>query len=71
MLFAADCHHADPGFWERYAKAKAANAGVFYFWGHSYEFVTEADWQVFSDKLDRFNADEDAVWAELPDLFVK
>ena len=71
MLFAADCHHADPDFWEHYAKAKAANAGVFYFWGHSYEFVTAADWQVFSDKLDRFNADPDAVWAELPDLFVK
>jgi peptidoglycan/xylan/chitin deacetylase (PgdA/CDA1 family) len=69
MLFAADCHHAEHDFWERYARAKAANASVFYFWGHSYEFVTEEEWRIFADKLDRFNADPDAVWADLPDLF--
>jgi len=69
MMLAADCHFAAPDFLERYAKAKAENSSTFYFWGHSYEMVTEAHWQAFSDKLDRFNADPDAVWAELPELF--
>ena len=69
MQFAADCHFAELDFWERYARANAAGSSVFYFWGHSYELVTGADWQNFSKKLDRFNADPDAVWAELPELF--
>lgn len=68
-LLATDCHHADPAFWERYAAAKAANAPVFYFWGHSYEFMTEADWAGFDAKLQRINNDPDVSWAELPDLF--
>jgi peptidoglycan/xylan/chitin deacetylase (PgdA/CDA1 family) len=69
MLFAADCHHAEPDFWKRYELAKAAGSPAFYFWGHSYEFLTDADWQSFEHKLARFNADPDAVWAELPELF--
>jgi peptidoglycan/xylan/chitin deacetylase (PgdA/CDA1 family) len=71
MRFAADCRYTAPDFWERYAKAKAANASVFYFWGHSYQFVAEADWQAFAGKLDRLNADPDAIWADLPELFVQ
>jgi peptidoglycan/xylan/chitin deacetylase (PgdA/CDA1 family) len=69
MLFPSDCHHAAPDFWQRYENAKAAGATVFYFWGHSYEFANEDDWQVFQNKLARFNSDPDAVWADLPDLF--
>lgn len=69
MRLATDCHHADPAFWERYAAAKAAGAPAFYFWGHSYEFMTEADWADFAAKLRRFNADSDTRWADLPELF--
>ena len=69
MMLASDCHHAAPDFWERYARAKAAGSPVFYFWGHSYEFLTDADWQAFADKLARFNSDPDAVWTDLPDAF--
>ena len=69
MRLAADCHFAAPDFLEHYAKAKAVNSGVFYFWWHSYEIVTEADWQELSEKLDYFNADADAIWADLPGLF--
>lgn len=71
MFFASDSHHSDPDFWKRYERAKAAGSQVFYFWGHSYEFVTEDDWNVFANKLALFNADPDAVWADLPDLFRK
>jgi len=66
---AADCHHASPDFWDRYERAKAAGATAFYFWGHSYEFLTERDWLAFGEKLKRFNADSDAVWADLPEQF--
>lgn len=69
VKFASDCHHAVPDFWERYERAKNLGAPAFYFWGHSYEFVTEDDWQAYSAKLDRFNKDADAVWADLPELF--
>ncbi|MFZ4775807.1 MAG: polysaccharide deacetylase family protein [Terrimicrobiaceae bacterium] len=63
----SDCHFASPDFWTLYEQAKAAEAPVFYFWGHSYEMITDADWTAFSDKIARFNSDPDAVWADLPD----
>lgn len=69
MKMPSDCHHAAADFWQRYERAKAAGAPAFYFWGHSYEFIDEADWTAFAGKLERFNADPDAVWADLPELF--
>jgi len=71
MFFVPDCHFAAPDFWDRYQKAKSVGSPVFYFWGHSYEMVIEHDWQEFSAKIDRLNADPDAVWANIPDLFAK
>ncbi len=71
LAFPADCHHADPDFWVHYEHAKSTGAPTFYFWGHSYEFLTEADWQAYTDKLARFNADPDVIWADLPDLFLQ
>lgn len=68
MAFHSSCHHANPNFWEIYEEVKAAN-GVFYFWGHSYEFVTEEDWQVIDGKIARISADPAAEWCNLPDIF--
>jgi hypothetical protein len=65
----ADCHHADAAFWQRYAEAKLTPGGVFYFWGHSYEFTNEEQWAVIEEKIARITADPDATWADLPDLF--
>ena len=62
-----DCHFRNAEFWERYQKAKAAGSRVFYFWGHSYEFLTESDWANFSETLDRINDDPDTVWGDLPE----
>ncbi len=69
MTFAPDRHHAAEDFWERYGQAKESGSPVFYFWGHSYEFISEEDWAAFEAKLIRFNADPDVVWADLPSLF--
>jgi peptidoglycan/xylan/chitin deacetylase (PgdA/CDA1 family) len=68
MAFHSSCHHAAPDFWECYEKVKAQD-GVFHFWGHSYEMVTESDWAVIKTKIARISADPAAVWVDLPDLF--
>ncbi len=75
MAFHASCHHAAPDFWDAYHHVRAEEEstsvpGVFYFWGHSYEMLTETDWQVFDDKIARIAADPQAEWCSLPDLFV-
>ncbi len=69
MKLESDCHFKDPRFWEYYEEAKAAGSPAFYFWGHSYEMVTEGDWEEFAAKLARFDGDTDADWTDLPDLF--
>lgn len=69
MKLAADCHFHTEDFWTRYEQAKASKCGVFYFWGHSYELCTEAQWTAFDAKIARITADPDAEWAELPELF--
>lgn len=71
MAFSPDRHFAAADFWDRYELAKASGSPVFYFWGHSYELVSEDDWSAFDRNLARFNADPDAVWADLPELFEK
>lgn len=69
MAFEPDRHHAAEDFWDRYAFAKECGSPVFYFWGHSYEFVSDDDWAAFDAKVGRLSADPDAVWADLPSLF--
>jgi hypothetical protein len=69
MMFHADCQIHNESFWDLYAKAKASDAGVFYFWGHSYEICTDEQWAAFDAKIARITADPEAQWAELPDLF--
>jgi hypothetical protein len=69
LLMPSDCHHSEPTFWERYEKAKLTSGGVFYFWGHSYEFTNEEQWAEIEEKVARITADPDVVWADLPSLF--
>ena len=69
MTLESDCHFKDPQFWKYYEEAKAAGAPAFYFWGHSYEMVTDDDWNDFASKLARFRDDPEAEWGELPELF--
>ena len=66
QAFHANCHFLDPQFWEKFDHVKAGN-GTFYFWGHSYENVTEEDWQNLEIKIARLS--EEGEWVNLPDLF--
>ena len=68
--FHPNCHFLAPDFWERFAHV-AANDGVFYFWGHSYEIMDEDGWQNFESKIARMTAQPGAQWVDLPDLFAK
>jgi peptidoglycan/xylan/chitin deacetylase (PgdA/CDA1 family) len=69
LRLAPDAHFRNPELWTRYLLAKEAGAEAFYFWGHSYEMVEEADWSAFARLLRCFNDDPDAEWGNLPDLF--
>lgn len=66
QAFHPNCHFLDPAFWEKFEHVKAGN-GTFYFWGHSYEIITEADWQDFDAKIARLS--KEGEWVNLPDLF--
>ncbi len=67
MAFHPCCHFLAPDFWPRYENAK--KCGVFYFWGHSYEMITEAMWDSFENIIQRISADPEACWGNIVDLF--
>jgi peptidoglycan/xylan/chitin deacetylase (PgdA/CDA1 family) len=66
MDFKGSCHFLAPDFWERF-DAVRRDGGVFYFWGHSYELITEDDWRDFDRKIARLG--EHGEWVSLPSLF--
>jgi len=61
------CHFQAPDFWSHYEAARAC--GVFHFWGHSYELVSDADWDALDATLTRLNADPRDAWCEVASLF--
>jgi peptidoglycan-N-acetylglucosamine deacetylase len=67
LQFHPSCHFQAPDFWQQHAAARAG--GVFYFWGHSYELVSEADWAALDATLTRLNADPRDAWCEVASLF--
>ncbi|WFB36007.1 polysaccharide deacetylase family protein [Kiritimatiellota bacterium B12222] len=68
MAFHPTCKFNTPDFKKIFAQAKAAG-DAFYFWGHSYEMVTEEMWQAFEDNIAFINEDPDTEWVEICDLF--
>ena len=47
----------------------AKQRGVFYFWGHSYEMITDSMWSSFEEIIKRISADPGSCWGEVADLF--
>jgi peptidoglycan/xylan/chitin deacetylase (PgdA/CDA1 family) len=68
MAFHPCCHFLAPDFWVRYEKAR--EGGVFYFWGHSYEIISEPMWRDVEAQMARISADPGARWADVADLFL-
>ncbi|MDD2236949.1 MAG: polysaccharide deacetylase family protein [Kiritimatiellae bacterium] len=67
MRFDPNSHFLAEDFQARYEQARAD--GVFYFWGHSYELIQEADWKVFEETIARISSDRQARWGVVADLF--
>lgn len=67
MTFHPNCHFLVPDLWSRYENAKSG--GVFYFWGHSYELITETMWAEFEEVIKRISADPESRWGDVVDLF--
>jgi peptidoglycan/xylan/chitin deacetylase (PgdA/CDA1 family) len=68
MAFHPCCHFLAADLWARYEKARSG--GVFYFWGHSYELITETQWADFDQLMARISADSESRWGDVADLFV-
>lgn len=69
MELPSHCHFMSPDFWTKYEAVRKAG-GVFYFWGHSYEMMDDgALWEEFESKLARIDADPQAEWIDIVDLF--
>ncbi|MDA3797821.1 MAG: polysaccharide deacetylase family protein [Kiritimatiellae bacterium] len=67
MEFHSNCHFLASDFLERYEKAK--EFGVFYFWGHSYEMISENMWVDFENNIKHISDDPESSWADVQDLF--
>lgn len=64
-----DAHFRDPDIRKKLQAAKDARKPVFYFWGHSYEMVSEEEWQSLGSFLRDISADDACRWADVCDLF--
>jgi peptidoglycan/xylan/chitin deacetylase (PgdA/CDA1 family) len=53
--------------WKR---AAAAERGVFYLWGHTYEMTREADWKAFTELLSNYGRRPEVWYASQGDLMV-
>lgn len=67
FLLKPNCHFLDPDFWDQYEKAK--EAGVFYFWGHTYEMKNSAMWLDFEEKIKKITEDEESEWDSVFNLY--
>jgi hypothetical protein len=67
MAVAPSGHFLASDFWERLDRARPS--GVFWFWGHSYELVSEAMWAAFEAALAQLCAEPGAQWCDPTDLF--
>lgn len=62
-----NCHFLDPNFWQHYETAK--EAGVFYFWGHSFEMHSEKMWQDFEAKIAYIAEDSSTQWDSIANIY--
>lgn len=67
MAFHPCCHFLASDLWSRYENAKSH--GVFYFWGHSFEMISEPMWVAFENLIERISTDTGSCWGDVADLF--
>jgi peptidoglycan/xylan/chitin deacetylase (PgdA/CDA1 family) len=67
--FHFSCHFLSPDFWLRFNNAKKLN-GLFSFWGHSYEMVSESMWRNFEAMIEKISLDPETQWSFIDHLFI-
>lgn len=67
MALYPSCDFNDEDFLTKFESVRE-RGGVFYFMGHSYQLMSEADWSQFELKLEYLNA-ADVEWADLSAMF--
>ena len=67
--FHPSCHFLDHDFWDKYDRLKLTN-GVFFFWGHSCELISEGMWHDIGEKIKGISLDPDAEWFFLDELIM-
>jgi peptidoglycan/xylan/chitin deacetylase (PgdA/CDA1 family) len=63
---APTCHVHALDFWRRFEAAR--HSGCFYFWGHSYELLTETHWQALDAALARIGQTAGVRWCTPAEL---
>lgn len=59
------CHHNDPELMklaEKFCTERMFGSGLFYLWGHTYEFDADDNWQVIEEFLSYFSSFSDDIW---------
>lgn len=69
LEFSPSCHVLDREFQRKYARARKRDE-VFFFWGHSYELVSEPMWENLALRLDEICSDGSVEWSFIDDLFI-
>jgi hypothetical protein len=67
--FNFSCHFLSSDFWPKFKMAKERD-GVFSFWGHSCEMISEAMWHDLEGMIERIASDASAEWSFINDLFI-
>lgn len=66
----ATCHHNNPRLMELAEKfINSPDCGLFYLWGHSYEFEQNDNWQVISDFAAKVSGKADIWYATNIDIY--
>lgn len=70
MALHTNCHFLAPDFWEKFEAVKAID-GDFYFWGHAFELMGDADrWRELDAMIGRLTDDPATEWIDVRDLFM-
>ena len=61
------CHFLSENFLKIFYQARDQK-GVFFFWGHSYELMTEYMWKEFRKTIEMMATDPDIEWCNISEI---
>lgn len=64
LEFIPSCHFLSESFWGKFNHSKDQN-GIFYFWGHSCELVTEEMWRKLEEAIAKIASEPNMEWCNV------